>query len=127
MAASNFNHLVYDVVRRVPTGRITTYGSIAAALGDHRKAREVGWALYAKPDHVSAPAHRVVNREGALTGGWAFGGPQVQRDMLEAEGVRFLGDGRVDMEAHFWEPDPPGAAPFPGPARPDPDPGSEPD
>lgn len=104
MAESDFNRRVYDLVRLVPAGKVTTYGAIAAALGDPRKAREVGWALREMPDDVDAPAHRVVNREGRLSGGWAFGGPEVQRGLLEDEGVGFLPDGRVDMARHFWEP-----------------------
>lgn len=101
---AGFNRKVYDLVRRVPEGRVTSYGAIAAALGEPRKAREVGWALKTMPDDVDAPAHRVVNREGRLSGGWAFGGPEVQRRLLEEEGVGFLVDGRVDMERHFWQP-----------------------
>ncbi len=104
MVETDFNRRVYDLVKLVPAGKVTTYGAIAAALGDPRKAREVGWALRALPDEVDAPAHRVVNREGRLSGGWAFGGPEVQRRLLEEDGVQFLPDGRVDMACHFWEP-----------------------
>jgi len=99
-----FNRRVYEIVQRIPCGMVTTYGAIAHALGDPRKAREVGWALYAKPKEVVAPAHRVVNRDGRLSGGWAFGSPEVQRGLLEAEGVRFLADGRVDLDGHLWWP-----------------------
>lgn len=101
----SFNALVYALVKQVPYGRVTTYGAIAAALGDPRKAREVGWALNVNPKEDPCPAHRVVNREGRLSGGWAFGHPHVQRGLLEAEGVGFLPDGRVDLETHLWEPD----------------------
>ncbi len=100
-----FNRLVYEVVSRIPHGKVTTYGLIAATLGDPRKAREVGWALNAKPKEVSAPAHRVINREGRLTGGWAFGNPDVQHALLEAEGVTFLPDGRVNLDRHLWRPE----------------------
>lgn len=99
-----FNHLVYGLVSEIPLGMVTTYGAIASAFGDPRKAREVGWALYAKPSEVHAPAHRVINRLGELSGGWAFGSPAVQRGLLEAEGVTFLPDGRVDLASHFWQP-----------------------
>ncbi len=101
----SFNALVYEITRRVPEGKVTTYGAIAAALGDPRKAREVGWALNANPKDDPCPAHRVVNREGRLSGGWAFGSPDVQRGLLEAEGVAFLPDGRVDLSRHLWLPD----------------------
>lgn len=100
----SFNRRVYSIVRRIPRGMVTTYGIIAQALGDPRKAREVGWALNAKPKGESAPAHRVVNREGKLSGGWAFGSPAVQRGLLEEEGVSFLQDGRVDLEGQLWRP-----------------------
>lgn len=100
-----FSAAVYALVRHVPEGRVTTYGALAAALGHPRRAREVGWALKSMPDDVDAPAHRVVNREGKLSGGWAFGGPEVQRRLLEVEGITFLEDGRVDMERHLWLPD----------------------
>jgi len=102
---SSFNHRVYGTVRGIPLGMVTTYGIIAQAMGDPRKAREVGWALYAKPKSDTAPAHRVVNREGRLSGGWAFGSPEVQRGLLEAEGVGFLADDRVDLERHLWRPE----------------------
>ncbi|MHB1415296.1 MAG: MGMT family protein [Chloroflexota bacterium] len=101
---NEFNRRVYILVKQVPEGKVTTYGALAAALGDPRKAREVGWALRVMPDDVEAPAHRVINRTGRLSGGWAFGGPEVQRQLLEAEGVRFLADGSVDMAAHLWLP-----------------------
>lgn len=104
MTDSSYNQRVYEITRSVPEGRVTTYGAIAAALGDPRKAREVGWALNANPKDDPAPAHRVVNKEGRLSGGWAFGSSDVQRALLEAEGVTFLPDGRVDMARHFWDP-----------------------
>ncbi len=104
MGIPPFNRLVYALVDRIPRGMVTTYGALAMSLGDPRKAREVGWALHAKPKEVAAPAHRVVNREGRLSGGWAFGGQEVQRALLEAEGVTFLPDGRVDMARHLWDP-----------------------
>lgn len=106
-----FNARVYELVRQVPEGRVTTYGALAVTLGHPRKAREVGWALKSMPEGVEAPAHRVVNREGRLSGGWAFGGAEVQRRLLETEGVTFLEDGRVDMARHLWDPGRPEAAP----------------
>jgi methylated-DNA-protein-cysteine methyltransferase related protein len=99
-----FRDRVYTLVSQVPLGMVTTYGAIARALGDPRKAREVGWALASMPEVCSSPAHRVVNRVGELSGGWAFGAPEVQRRLLEAEGVDFTDDDRVDMRHHFWSP-----------------------
>ena len=95
---------MYDLVRSVPPGRVTTYGSIAWALGMPHGARQVGWALAALPDEHDVPAHRVVNRVGALSGGWAFGAPEAQRLRLEEEGVRFSADGRVRLERFLWQP-----------------------
>ncbi len=109
--AVSFNQRVYALVALVPEGKVTTYGAIAAALGDPRKAREVGWALQGMPKEVHAPAHRVVNREGRLSGGWAFGGLEVQRRLLEDEGIAFLPDGRVDLAAHLWSPEPAAGSP----------------
>jgi methylated-DNA-protein-cysteine methyltransferase related protein len=102
---SGFNARVYALVREIPEGMVTTYGALATALGDSRKAREVGWALKATPEELNVPCHRVVNREGQLSGGWAFGGPEVQRHLLELDGVHFLDDGRVEMVRHFWRPE----------------------
>jgi methylated-DNA-protein-cysteine methyltransferase-like protein len=98
---------VYDLVRQVPPGRVTTYGAIAWALGMPRGARQVGWALAAlsNQDEHDVPAHRVVNRVGFLSGGWAFGAPEVQRLRLEDEGVRFAADGRVPLDRYLWEPE----------------------
>ena len=101
----SFNESVYAIVARIPRGRVTTYGAIARALGDPRKSREVGWAMAATPQGQNLPAHRVINSRGELSGAWAFGGYTVLRALLEAEGVRFLDDGRVELERHFWIPD----------------------
>ncbi len=96
---------MYTVVRAVPAGRVTTYGAIARALGQPSKAREVGWALAAlhDTDH-DVPAHRVVNARGELSGGWAFGHPDIQRALLEEEGVAFNALGRIDLDRFRWEP-----------------------
>lgn len=97
---------VYAVVRSVPAGRVTTYGSIAAALGAPLAARQVGWALaaLALQDEHDVPAHRVVNRLGGQSGGRAFGWPEVQRSRLEEEGIQLLPDGRVPLDRYLWEP-----------------------
>lgn len=99
-----FFERVYDLVRQIPEGRVASYGQIARMLGEPRRARFVGFAMHASPGMAGGvPCHRVVFKDGRLAPGFAFGGPDVQRSMLEAEGVGFLPDGRVDM-AHFeWE------------------------
>ena len=94
---------MYAVVRSVPPGRVTTYGTISRLLGRVRGARQVGWAMHHCPDDV--PAHRVVGAGGHLSGGWAFGHPSVQRTLLEDEGVRFVGPERCDLRAHLWPDD----------------------
>lgn len=99
-----FNDRVYHLVARIPRGKVTSYGRIAVALGSPRAAREVGWAMAAIPDELNLPAHRVVRVDGAMAGGRAFGSPAVQRALLEAEGVGFQSDGRVDLRLHLWEP-----------------------
>ncbi|HWE64475.1 MAG TPA: MGMT family protein [Chloroflexota bacterium] len=103
-AARRFHQQVYDLVRTIPAGHVTTYGTIALALGAPGCARQVGNALAALPDYHDVPAHRVVNRSGVLTGAQAFGPPGTMRALLEAEGVTFREDGRVDMARHLWEP-----------------------
>jgi len=99
---SRFDEDVYRLVRCVPVGRVISYGALARALGQPGKAREVGWALSRCPADV--PAHRVVNREGRLSGGWAFGAPEIQRLRLEAEGVCFSTPERLDLERYGWQP-----------------------
>lgn len=103
-SGARFWEHVYQEVRRVPAGYVTTYGSIARALGAPTRAREVGWALAALPSAHDVPAHRVVNAQGALSGGWAFGAPEIQRALLEMEGVQFLANRRVDLARHLWSP-----------------------
>ncbi len=102
--AKRFHQDVYAMVRSIPVGKVTTYGTIAFALGAGRRGRQVGQAL-ASLSEYDAPAHRVVNHSGVLTGAHAFGPPGTMRALLEAEGVTFREDGRVDMARHLWEPD----------------------
>lgn len=98
--------LIYNIVRSIPPGMVTTYGHIAAALGVRSGARLVGWALnaVAHQDRIDIPCHRVVNRLGELSGKMHFETPFVMRERLEAEGVRFLGQA-VDMKRHLWVPE----------------------
>lgn len=95
---------VFAIVSRVPIGRVTTYGDIAHALGDPRGARQVGWAIAGSPDGLDVPFHRVVNREGFLSGGWAFGHPEIMKQRLVAEGVPFRDEYTVDIKRCRWIP-----------------------
>jgi len=97
---------VYALVARVPRGRVVTYGQVARMLGAARAARIVGWAMHANPHGPRMPCHRVVQRGGSCSPNFRAGDPAVQRRLLEREGVRFLLDGRVDMETHQWRPGP---------------------
>lgn len=98
----DFADRVYQVVQMIPEGRVTSYGSIARALGAPRGARLVGWVLRGSPDNV--PAHRVVNRLGVLTGAIHFGPPYVMRQLLEDEGVTFVDEITVDYARFYWDP-----------------------
>jgi methylated-DNA-protein-cysteine methyltransferase related protein len=103
--AASFPQQVYAIVEAVPPGYVITYGAIAHLMGEPRKAREVGWALAATPARVPPiPAHRVINARGELSGGHSFGGYAVQRALLEAEGVSFMANGRVDLDRYLWLP-----------------------
>ena len=95
---------VYEVVRQIPEGRVSTYGAIAEYLGARRSARMVGWAMNAAHTRPDVPAHRVVNRIGMLTGKHHFGGPRVMQQLLEQEGHRIVDDQIVDFETVFWKP-----------------------
>jgi methylated-DNA-protein-cysteine methyltransferase-like protein len=104
MTDSNFFNDVYDVVRLIPPGRVTTYGAIAKYLGAARSSRMVGWAMNASHTQPDIPAHRVVNRQGMLTGKMMFSYPMQMQELLEAEGVRVVDDKVVEFERVFWEP-----------------------
>ena len=104
MAEEGFFERVYDVVRQIPAGRVASYGQVARMVGEPRKARFVGYAMHASPGMAGGvPCHRVVFKDGTLCSGFAFGGSDQQRALLDGEGVTFLPDGRVDMEACDWE------------------------
>ena len=91
---------IYDVVRSIPKGRVATYGMVAMLAGNPRGARVVGYALHANPEPGVIPCHRVVNRHGKVAESFAFGGPDIQRAMLEAEGIIFEPDGHVDLKKY---------------------------
>lgn len=94
---------VYDMVEQVPKGCVASYGQIAKLIGAPRCARQVGFALHANPRPGITPCHRIVFADGRLSDGFAFGGPHVQRAMLEDEGVVFYDDMHVDMKACRWQ------------------------
>lgn len=101
----SFFEMVYQVVELIPSGRVTTYGAIARYLGTSRSSRMVGWAM--NMSHTcgrSIPAHRVVNRQGLLTGKHFFADEGAMAALLEAEGVAVKGDKVVDMKGCFWDP-----------------------
>ncbi|MCI1219421.1 MAG: MGMT family protein [Bifidobacterium sp.] len=88
--SESFSSRVYDVVRRIPMGKVATYGQVAALAGNAKSARIVGYALHSNPQPGVIPCHRVVFRDGSLAPGFAFGGPERQRALLEDEGVLFI-------------------------------------
>lgn len=94
---TEFSKRIYDVVKGIPRGSVMSYGRVAALAGNARAARGVGYAL-SHVDGEGLPCHRVVFADGSLARDAVFGGEGVQRRLLEAEGVPFLPDGRVDME-----------------------------
>jgi methylated-DNA-protein-cysteine methyltransferase related protein len=100
----NFFKDVYEVVKLIPKGRVTSYGAIAAYLGSKGSARMVGWALIAAHPITDVPAYRVVNRNGMLTGKQHFGAPDAMKNYLEAEGLKVENDQIVDFEKYFWDP-----------------------
>ncbi len=90
---------VFELVKKIPAGKVTTYGAIARALGSPRGSRLVGQILHGNKEPIVVPCHRVVFADGSLTSAFAFG-DGVQREWLESEGVTFIGD-KVNMEKHF--------------------------
>ncbi|QNF33671.1 MGMT family protein [Adhaeribacter swui] len=100
----NFFKNVYEVVKLIPAGRVTSYGAIASYLGSKGSARMVGWALIASHAKSNIPAYRVVNRTGMLTGKQHFESPDAMQASLEREGVRVENDKVVDFEKLFWNP-----------------------
>ncbi|MEG0913739.1 MAG: MGMT family protein [Oscillospiraceae bacterium] len=95
---------IYETVKKIPRGHVATYGQVAALSGNVRWSRVVGFALHVNPDPANIPCFRVVNRFGECSGSFAFGGESAQRHLLEADGVGFLPDGRVDIKKHLWRP-----------------------
>ena len=101
----SFFEKVYMLVKQIPFGRVTSYGAIAEYLGSKGSARMVGWAMNLSHTHPeSIPAHRVVNRNGILTGKHHFGGPHVMQELLESEGMIIINDKIMGFEKFFWDP-----------------------
>lgn len=92
---------IYDAVRKIPKGRVATYGQIAAIAGNRHWARTVGNALHCNPDPDTTPCYRVVNRKGEVAEAFAFGGGNRQYDMLKADGVEFDDRGRVILKKYL--------------------------
>ena len=101
---AGFFAAVYAVVRRIPRGRVATYGQIARMLGAPRAARIVGWAMHGTPRGSRVPWHRVVQQGGSLSPTVSPHAPGRQRRLLEREGVVFLLNGKIDMDSHQWTP-----------------------
>ena len=93
---------IYEVVKRIPYGKVATYGQVALLAGNPHWSRVVGYALHVNPDPDSIPCFRVVNRFGEPSGAFAFGGKNTQILLLEGEGIEFK-DGRVDLSKYLWD------------------------
>lgn len=101
----SFFEQVFEVVRQIPKGRVTSYGAVAAALGTKLSARMVGWAMNGSfRVQPKVPAHRVVNRQGMLTGKIHFNPPEKMQQLLEKEGICVKDDQVQDFEKKFWDP-----------------------
>ena len=104
MTEPKFFAKVYDIVSRIPEGQVATYGQIAIMAGNPHASRIVGYAMSSAPSERNLPCHRVVNREGSMAPHHAFGGQDIQRFMLEGEGITFKPNGCIDMDKHLWRP-----------------------
>ena len=100
----SFFQAVFDIVRQIPKGRVTSYGAIAAALGTKSSSRMVGWAMNQSHILKNVPAHRVVNRNGLLTGKMHFAYPEQMQELLEKEGITIHEDQVQNFKEHFWDP-----------------------
>ncbi|MEA3504874.1 MAG: MGMT family protein [Bacteroidota bacterium] len=101
----SFFEKVFDVVMQVPYGRVTSYGAVAKYLGSGKSARLVGWAMNASITAKNrVPAHRVVNRNGQLTGKHHFGGENIMQQLLESEGIEIIDDQIQNFDKYYWDP-----------------------
>ncbi len=105
MADRDFFKSVYKIVAEIPCGRVATYGQIAKILGNPRAARSVGWALHRSPESVNIPWHRVINSKGVISIGGTLYNSQIQRSLLENEGIVFDVKGCVDLAVFQWRPE----------------------
>jgi len=103
MANESFFEKVYQVAALIPYGRVTSYGAIAKYLGSARSARMVGWAMNGS-GNKAIPAHRVVNKNGLLTGKHHFQGTNLMQQLLESEGIEVVDNKIQNFEKHFWDP-----------------------
>ena len=99
--SKNYFENVYELVKKVPKGKVVTYGEIARAIGNPRMSRQVGWALHVNPKPGVIPCHRVVNRFGELSSAFAFGGVNRQAELLSEEGVEVI-DNKVDLNKYGY-------------------------
>ena len=104
MDKESFFNDVYEVAKLIPKGRVTSYGAIAKYLGVARSARVVGWAMNGAVTKHDVPAHRVVNRNGVLTGKHHFATSTLMEELLHAEGISVKDDQIIDFEKYFWDP-----------------------
>ena len=103
---SNFFEKVYHIARKIPPGKVTSYGAIAKHIGSAKSARSVGWALNkSELQNPPVPAHRVVNRNGLLTGKMHFANNETMKELLESEGIKIENNKVIDFEKHFWIPE----------------------
>lgn len=98
-----FFESVYNVVKQIPKGKVATYGQIAFLIGRPKASRFVGFALHSNPNPITIPCHRVVNKNGYLSGGFAFGGIDEQKRLLELEGVKVNSNYCVDLTKYLWK------------------------
>ena len=104
MSDNSFFEKVYVIARQIPFGKVTSYGAIAKCLGAARSARMVGYAMNASHDKDDIPAHRVVNRNGLLTGKFHFDGTNLMQQLLESEGIEVVNNQIINFDHHFWQP-----------------------
>lgn len=103
MASTIFSQRVIAAIKKIPAGRVATYGQIAAFAGSWRASRQVAYVLHSSSDKENLPWHRVINSRGGISLPAGYGG-ELQRRLLKAEGVKFKKDGTVDLKRFLWQP-----------------------